>query len=207
LLYRINIAHVRLPPLRERPGDIMPLADYFLRTYSQRMDCKQPSFSEESIKLMLKYAWPGNIRELENVIHFALLVSGEETIRAEHLKVTGGWENLLTHRQPNWGEVGTRVNPVSPVNTLESPLDVIAAQLRKLFKQGGEEAYFDSLESLIVHEAFDFSNQNQVHTAALLGISRNVMRTLLKRHGLLRDSSYEDKGQDADNLMPAQQAG
>jgi transcriptional regulator with PAS, ATPase and Fis domain len=207
LLYRINIAHVRLPPLRERPGDIMPLADHFLRTYSQRMSYKQPTFSEESIKLMLKYAWPGNIRELENVIHFALLVSGEETIRAEHLKVTGGWENLLTNRQTNWGDVGARVSSVSSVNTHESPLDVIAAQLRRLFKQSGEEAYFDSLESLIVHEAFDFSNHNQVHTAALLGISRNVMRTLLKRHGLLRDSSYEDNGHETDDLVAAQHAG
>ncbi len=207
LLYRINIAHVRLPPLRERPGDILPLADYFLRTYSQRMGYKQPAFSEQSIELMLKYAWPGNIRELENVIHFALLVSGEDTIKAEHLKVTGGWENLLAHRQAGWGEGTARVSAPATANLNESPLDVIAVQLRRLFKQGGDDAYFDNLESLIVHEAFDFSNHNQVHTAALLGISRNVMRTLLKRHGLLRDSSYDDSTHDTEDLAVEQRAG
>ncbi len=69
----------------------------------------------------------------------------------------------------------------------------IAQQLRRLFKQGGKDAYFDQLESLIVIEAFTHSHHNQVHTAALLGISRNVMRTLLKRHGFLRDSGYFER--------------
>jgi transcriptional regulator with PAS, ATPase and Fis domain len=207
LLYRINIAHVRLPPLRERPGDILPLAEYFLRNYSLRMGSKQPVFSEQAIELMLKYAWPGNIRELENVIHFALLVSGEDTIRAEHLKVTGGWENLLTSRQPGWSDNTHRASATSVANVNESPLDIIAAQLRRLFKQGGDDAYFDNLESLIVHESFNYSNHNQVHTAALLGISRNVMRTLLKRHGLLRDSSFEDAGQEPAAVIAQQRAG
>lgn len=184
LLYRINIAHVRLPPLRERPGDIMPLADYFLQTYSQRMGYKKPVFSQAAIDLMLAYAWPGNIRELENVIHFALLVSGEDTIEPEHVKVTGGWENILQRNKGNYESTDFPDN-----NT--HPLDAIAYQLRKLFSASSDDSYFDQLESLIVHEAFSHSHQNQVHTAALLGISRNVMRTLLKRHGLLRDTTYD----------------
>lgn len=199
LLYRINIAHVRLPNLRERPGDILPLAEYFLRNYSQRMGYTKPEFSPESIELLLKYSWPGNIRELENVIHFALLVSGEDTIHPEHLKVTGGWEDLENRRPANISApvVTARSDTLVSVSSNENPLDAIVVQLRRLFKQGGENAYFDKLESLIVHEAFKLNNNNQVHTAALLGISRNVMRTLLKRHGLLRDSSYDDNAQDA----------
>ncbi|MGB3611647.1 MAG: sigma-54 dependent transcriptional regulator [Cellvibrio sp.] len=189
LLYRINIAHVRLPPLRERPGDIMPLADYFLENYSLRMGYKKPRFSPDAIDLMLEYSWPGNIRELENVIHFALLVSGEETIEPEHVKVTGGWETLLNRKG---GRGRAQSDVLSPhVSEHEHPLDVIAKQLRKLFNTRSEDSYFDQLESLIVHEAFSHSQYNQVHAAALLGISRNVMRTLLKRHGLLRDTSYD----------------
>ncbi|WP_323815395.1 sigma-54 dependent transcriptional regulator [Cellvibrio sp. NN19] len=206
LLYRINIAHLRLPPLRERPGDIMPLANYFLRSYSQRMGYQQPVFSEQAIELMLKYAWPGNIRELENVIHFALLVSGEDTIKAEHLKVTGGWEELLGSRQSNVSSYSQASAPLSSTAN-ETPLDIIAKQLRRLFEQGGDEVYFDNIESLIVHEAFNFSHHNQVHTAALLGISRNVMRTLLKRHGLLRDSSYEVSAHDVAEFSAAQRVG
>lgn len=192
LLYRINIAQVRLPPLRERPGDVMPLATHFLRTYSQRMGYQQPQFSEQAVELLLKYTWPGNIRELENVIHFALLVSGEDTIQAEHLKVTGGSENLLTSRRSPWTETAPSV-PLTPVAAgQDDPLSIIRTQLRRLFKEGGEDAYFDNLERLIVHESFEYSHQNQVHTAALLGISRNVMRTLLKRHGLLGDTAYNE---------------
>lgn len=132
------------------------------------------------------YAWSGNIRELESVIHFALLVSGEGTIRPEHLKVTGGWGIIERHKRiagcaPQLGFDGE----CSAIN--ESPLVVIAAQLRRLFVQGGEDAHFHALENLVVTEAFGHANHNQVHAAMLLGISRNVMRTLLKRHGLLGD--------------------
>lgn len=206
LLYRINIAHVRLLPLRDRPGDILPLAEYFLRSYSQRMGQDKPVFSAQSIDLMLKYAWPGNIRELENVIHFALLVSGNDVIDAEHLKVTGGWDNLLTNRPSRWMETPSTNNPSTPA-VHESPLDVISAQLHRLFKQGGEESSFDVLESLIVHKAFSYSDNNQVHTAALLGISRTVMRTLLKRHGLLQDSSYNSANREKQTTASEHHAG
>jgi DNA-binding NtrC family response regulator len=194
LLYRINIAHLRLPPLRERPGDVLPLAEYFLRSYSQRMGFKTPSFSPAAAELMVSYAWPGNIRELENVIHFALLVSGKDTIEPEHVKVTGGWE-AIGGRKNVWQEKipGHAADPSGVRN--DNPLDIIAQQLKRLFRAETEDAYFDQLEGLIVNEAFNYSNHNQVHTAALLGISRNVMRTLLKRHGLLRDSTY-DVGND-----------
>ena len=59
---------------------------------------------------------------------------------------------------------------------------------------------FENLESLIVHQAFSYVRSNQVHGAALLGISRNVMRTLLKRHGLLTDSGYGRGGEDDNHL-------
>lgn len=189
LLYRINIAHVKLPPLRERPGDVVPLAEYFLKVYSQRMGHAKPSFSADATRLLVSYAWPGNIRELENVIHFALLVSGETTIEPEHLKVTGGWGATNTPAGP-WTGGDNEIAGEGSFSRQEGPHDVIARQLRRLFKSGGESAWFDQLEALIVSEAFAYSNSNQVHTAALLGISRNVMRTLLKRHGFLRDSTF-----------------
>jgi transcriptional regulator with AAA-type ATPase domain len=68
--------------------------------------------------------------------------------------------------------------------------------LRRLFASGGASAHFDNLEQLIVTEAFAHVNHNQVHGAALLGISRNVMRTLLKRHGFLADTSNYGSNQN-----------
>jgi DNA-binding NtrC family response regulator len=227
LLYRINIAQVKLPPLRERPGDILPLAEHFLKTYSQRMGHRQPQFSAGAIELLLTYSWPGNIRELENVVHFALLVSSGEKIEPAHLKVTGGWNTGSNHQhvaQPahqlssgvnpqtnTFGNPGFGAHPGS-VNGFDNgagngddPMTAIAKQLRRLFTEQGDSNHFDKLESLIVHEAFSHVRSNQVHGAALLGISRNVMRTLLKRHGLLNDtfSRHEDAENSNHHLLLA----
>jgi transcriptional regulator with PAS, ATPase and Fis domain len=209
LLYRINIAHVKLPPLRDRPGDILPLAEYFLKSYSQRMGSKQTQFSAEAIELLLSYSWPGNIRELENVVHFALLVASSNTIDASHLKVTGGWDTGTARSNaqslPNVNVISQNAAPPQPTslvvnNTKDDPLSIIALQLRRLFTEYGDGPHFEALESLIVHQAFAYVRSNQVHGAALLGISRNVMRTLLKRHGLLSDSNYGRISEDDSHL-------
>lgn len=70
-------------------------------------------------------------------------------------------------------------------HSAHEPMDIIAKQLKRIFSEYGDGPHFDNLERLLVHEAFAHVRANQVHSAALLGISRNVMRTLLKRHGLL----------------------
>jgi transcriptional regulator with PAS, ATPase and Fis domain len=178
LLYRINIAQVTLPPLRERRGDILPLVKHFLGVYTRRMQLPLPLLADSAVRLLEAYDWPGNIRELENVVHFALLVSGDREIRSEHLKVTGGWNSRV--------ESGA----VRAVND-DGALALVEQGLRKLF-DGPQGAHFDTVEKLVVGEAFRISGHNQVHTASLLGISRNVVRTLLKRHGFLTAFPEED---------------
>ncbi|WP_432719687.1 sigma 54-interacting transcriptional regulator [Jeongeupia wiesaeckerbachi] len=173
LLYRLNIAQLRLPPLRERRGDILPLVEYFIGRYSQRLQMEQPLLSDDAVQALLDYAWPGNIRELENVVHFALLVASAGEIRAEHLKLAGA--PTRTTAQPTGADVHA------------PPLAVIGQQLRALFASG-QPGLYNELEQLILSEAYRNSGYNQVRAAALLGISRNVLRTLLKRHGMLRDS-------------------
>jgi len=198
LLYRINIAQVRLPPLRERPGDILPLARYFAKMYSQRMGYSQPEFAAESIQLLNRYSWPGNIRELENVVHFALLVSKSGIIEPADLRVTGGWDvgNNVAPRAP----VASGVGESTPVQeTSEDGLTVISRQLQRLFQSPDNRPLFQELEELVVREAFSFCRNNQVHTAALLGISRNVMRTLLKRYGFLPDSNSNSHSGDEEH--------
>ena len=74
LYYRIKVAVVSLPPLRERPGDIVPLAHHFLKLYRERLGLSAAAFAPEAMDLIKRYPWPGNVRELENVIHHALLV-------------------------------------------------------------------------------------------------------------------------------------
>jgi len=83
-----------LPALRERPGDILALADYFLGVYSHRLSLPVPAFSEDAAQLLLTHAWPGNTRELENVVHFALLISEGDDILPTHLHQAGVGNHL-----------------------------------------------------------------------------------------------------------------
>ncbi|MFP3681458.1 sigma-54-dependent Fis family transcriptional regulator, partial [Pseudomonas sp. SIMBA_041] len=87
-LYRyLSEGQLELPALRERVGDIESLAEYFLGIYSQRLDLQVPLISEAAQQALNRHSWPGNTRELENVIHFALLVSSGEEILPEHLNL------------------------------------------------------------------------------------------------------------------------
>ena len=78
-----------LPPLRERTGDILPMAEYFLGIYAQRLSLPLPAISDAAQQRLEAHNWPGNTRELENVIHFALLVSSGDEILSQHLNLVG----------------------------------------------------------------------------------------------------------------------
>jgi two-component system, NtrC family, response regulator AtoC len=78
LLYRINAMSILIPPLRERPSEIEPLARHFMRTISARMGRRPPQLSAAAIDMMHAYSWPGNVRELRNVIERALVFCGDE---------------------------------------------------------------------------------------------------------------------------------
>jgi DNA-binding NtrC family response regulator len=152
------------------------------------MNIPTPGLSPPALEALLGHAWPGNIRELENVVHFALLISSAEEIRPEHLKISGA-SDAAGVSEGKWAAVGS-TPAAAPENT---PLDAIAVQLRRSFAEPGTSLY-DELERLIVTEAYRHCGSNQVQSAALLGITRNVLRTLLKRHGLLDDHAFAPGG-------------
>ncbi|AOX99978.1 sigma-54-dependent Fis family transcriptional regulator [Jeongeupia sp. USM3] len=197
LLYRLNIAQLRLPPLRERRGDILPLVDYFIGRYSQRLQQTPPHLSDGAAQALSDYGWPGNIRELENVVHFALLVASGGEIRAEHLKLAGAPTRAASpsgsHLQAPLAGGHAQTPLLAGGHVQAPPLAAVGQQLRTLFA-AGQPGLFNELERLILNEAYRHSGYNQVRAAALLGISRNVLRTLLKRHGMLRDSEPAWRG-------------
>lgn len=80
LFYRLNVFPVRLPPLRERGVDIIEIADSYIATFSERMGRQRPKLTQESIVALLNYEWPGNIRELRNVIERAMIMCKSDTI-------------------------------------------------------------------------------------------------------------------------------
>ncbi|MBE0772325.1 sigma 54-interacting transcriptional regulator, partial [Escherichia coli] len=83
LYYRLNVVSLELSPLRERPGDILPLTRHFIAEYSRRLGYGQSQLSPEAAQKLRAYSWPGNIRELENVIHHTLLICRDGLIRAD----------------------------------------------------------------------------------------------------------------------------
>lgn len=166
LFYRINVARVKIPPLRERLSELQPLVRHFIRSYAKKMDITPaPELSENAWQILRKYTWPGNIRELENVIHFALLVCRNGTIEVEDLKLTLV-DNLPQHSNHN----------IDPEKQLIQAIE-------KLFATN--ENLYEVVEEALTRWAFDRSQNNQVKAAQTLGVSRNTLRTLLKRHQLL----------------------
>ncbi len=87
LFYRINVYTVSLPPLRERPEDICPIAQYFLTIRNKEYHKNIIGFSEDAVRLMLSYAWPGNIREMDNIITRAVLKCKQNIISLKDLDI------------------------------------------------------------------------------------------------------------------------
>src|ERR1700754_1332229 len=87
LYYRLSVAGVRLPALHERQADILPLAEHFVGVYCNRLGIRSVPLSAEAVDALRRYSWPGNIRELENVIHYALIVCAGDEIHPADLKL------------------------------------------------------------------------------------------------------------------------
>jgi len=85
LYYRLNVVPIKIPPLRERNGDVDLLSDFFLTKYSRRNGQPKPRLSAEALALLRAHSWPGNVRELENVIERAVLLCGGGSIVPENL--------------------------------------------------------------------------------------------------------------------------
>lgn len=192
LYYRLNVAVLPLAPLAQRPGDILALADHFITVYSRRLELRGVRLGADAREALLQYSWPGNIRELENVIHYALIVNSDGVIGAQDLRLHG-------MRMPSSA-------PAAAPRSLDSPsepvsdaarLDQLAQALNHLYEAGGPKLH-ESIERVLIDSAYRYCNRNQVHTADLLGITRNVLRTQLKRFGLLADarrSTDTDEGE------------
>jgi len=166
LYYRLQVATLHISPLRERQGDILPLAQYFLGVYGERLGLKDPALSAEAIDVLVRgHSWPGNTRELENVMHHALLVCRGNVVRPEDLRLS---------------PLGLRIATTDAIR----PLDALRDALLELFEDGRPNLYAE-IETAITQTAYGFCHRNQVQTARLLGISRNIVRAKLMQCGEL----------------------
>lgn len=166
LFYRLNVVHLAVSTLRDRPGDILPLARYFIDEYRHRLGYGAVGIDARAERKLLAHSWPGNIRELENVIHYALLVCRNDSLGEDDLQISSFGVNAVRR---------TASEPTSA-----TPIEGLQKALRHLFNHA-EDNLFEQIEDTVMRVAFEFCYRNQIQTARLLGISRNVLRARLIR--------------------------
>jgi transcriptional regulator with PAS, ATPase and Fis domain len=162
LYYRLNVVQMPLPPLRERKEDIPMLCEYLLRQISLPTQKQVPVISAESMNLILEYNWPGNIRELRNILERASIRASSSVILPDHLE----FESPQSAPAPA-GDFGFFSN---------MQLDIL--------NDGIFDLVISELEKRVIRYALDRVDNNQVHAANLLGISRNMVRDRIKKYRL-----------------------
>ncbi len=179
LYYRLNVVRLTLPPLRERPGDIMPLAGHFLDLYAKRLRIVPPRLIQATIDKLIEHSWPGNIRELENVIHCALLVSRNGRVEVADLQ----FPTLLFSRPAAEGGLVAKDEGQRHAASLE---DALVA----LYQQDMPDLW-RHIEETIYRTAYAFCEGNQVQTARLLDLSRNIVRARTAEFGIHQSVSQK----------------
>ena len=190
LYYRLNVARLTLAPLRERPGDIMPLARHFIDQYAKRLRIAPPDLSQQARQRMLAHAWPGNIRELENVVHYAMLVCRDGCVQVADLQFPA----LAMKRGDADAPVPAAPLPAPlPASTAApQPASVPAAApaapsleqaLTALFDEG-RPGLWQHIEETVFRTAYAFCEGNQVQTSLLLDLSRNIVRARTAQFGI-----------------------
>lgn len=164
LFYRLNVAHIYLPPLRETPDDILLLAQEFLLRESRKRNKSFQGISQEAGELLEAYQWPGNVRELENTIERAVLVNDSSLLKIEHLHFLNSRHLVQKPSAPS-EDVPTSVAGKLIPGSLLLP--------DKAFN-------LDDLVLEIVDKALKKFDQNKARTARYLGISRTSLYSRLK---------------------------
>jgi nitrogen regulation protein NR(I) len=173
LFYRLNVVPVRLPALRERTGDIPLLVDHFLAKFNERLRKKVEGVEPEALETLVAYPWPGNIRELENVIERAVLFCDTQRLGA--------------------GDLAPEIRGINAMTSTPLPEADLSAALAG---EGGLKEHvkvaMSRLERELVSRALQQTGGNVTHAARLLKISRKGLQLKMKELGLREGSS--DKG-------------
>jgi DNA-binding NtrC family response regulator len=154
LYYRLNVVSIEMPPLRERKDDIVPLAGFFIKRFSAELKKRIDRLDPDAQKLLMRYNWPGNIRELENAVERAMLLADGLTIAAGDLRL---------------GESPTTGGSRDQTSVVKIPPTGIA---------------LDDIERHALIEALKMSNWVQKDAAELLSISPRVMNYKIKTLGI-----------------------
>ena len=166
LYFRLAVLNIALPPLRERPGDILLFAARFVEDFNKSMGRNVRRIDQKAQQLLLHYRWPGNVRELKNVIERAMILSTSDEILSNHLpqEIVGGS-----------GDSGTKSALLSDPFT--AWLDALPAGSLSL------EQLNERIERHLIHRALDMAQHNRTRAAQTLGLAKvDQLRYLMRKH-------------------------
>ena len=181
LYYRINVVSIQLPPLRDRVGDIQPLAEHFLIRYCKEAGKRIMGFTEQAMAEMRRYAWPGNVRELENAVERGVVLSRRPIIDVEDLPDTlrgtgSGTDSNGNHK----GVYGS-----APGNGAGSNGNVlIVPAMENGWTPMPLERAMAEPERQILLAALRANQWNRQETARQLDINRTTLYKKIKQYGL-----------------------
>jgi len=161
LLYRLNVINLVIPPLRERPGDIVALADHFIGVYSKANSLPERELSKSARQAIVANPWPGNVRELENTMHRAVLLASGPEIDESAI------------RMPDGGQM------VAPQGATAS----LAAATAETVTRNLVGRTVAQVECDLILETLDHCLGNRTHAANILGISIRTLRNKLRQYG------------------------
>ncbi len=176
LYYRLNVVPIRLPPLRERIDDITDLVQHFLRL-AQREGEPSKTISPDAIRLMQNYSWPGNIRELENLVRRLSALYADEQISAEIVQ-----NELNIVDRPS---VNAASGPMDISMAVETHVGQILREYEpNLPPAGMYQRVIDKVEAPLIAMALNACGGNQIKAADLLGLNRNTLRKKIRTHSI-----------------------
>lgn len=162
LFYRLNVFPIFIPPLRERRSDITRLLYHFLKHYCRQIGKRVDGFSDDSLEMLVNYDWPGNVRQLKNVVERLVIIADGRLLKCQNLS-----EHWTARNQDPAEE---------PVPTTLSAL--------KAAKQRLLQTQFGRIERAFLRQALSAAEGNIARAARQVGMQRSNFSTLMKKHGL-----------------------
>jgi DNA-binding NtrC family response regulator len=189
LYFRLNVIPIRIPPLRERPEDIMPLAGHYLAEFSKDFKRQTNGFTPDARRRLASYAWPGNVRELKNVIERAIILGGEGPVDLMDLSTQG------EPGQPDTSVVFRSAGQESLVSIEESSPDGGDAPPAEpepsiapgppVFRLPPAGVVLEEVERDLIRQALEMTAGNQTRAAETLGLTRDALRYRMKKFGFI----------------------
>ena len=173
LYFRLNVISLHVPPLRERPQDIQALADHFARRFAEVNGLPNRALSEGARRRLASHVWRGNVRELENTLHRAVLLAQEDLIEAEAIEVAPA--RLPAGQMPPQMAQATQVQSTAPSPGPAAQPDPGATGVASLVGRRMEEVERDLILETLLHTL-----GNRTHAATILGISIRALRNKLR---------------------------